>query len=121
MASCKTIPYWCNGSSRYAGIIQNRYESRNKLFEGYIAHLVTLFDKLFQMIIHDAVFPIAALAFDFTHLLGVILVMLAEHGEQCLVFHAHSQKGVTHFLCRYIIVMVANFLIGFVDAYTDFV
>lgn len=54
-------------------------EYRSKLFEHDVAHLVSLLDKLREVFIHDAVFPVAAQAFEFADLLLVILVMLTEY------------------------------------------
>ena len=55
-------------------------ESRSKLFERNVADLIPLFDELREVFVNDAVFPIAAQAFEFADLLLVILVMLAEYG-----------------------------------------
>lgn len=57
-------------------------KSRSEFFEGYVTDVVALFDELGQVVVHGAVLPIAALAFDFADLFGVILVMLIEHGKQ---------------------------------------
>lgn len=65
-------------------------ECRSKFFECDVADLVPLFDELHEVFIHDAVFPIAAQAFEFADLLLVILVVLAKYGEQCLVVHTQS-------------------------------
>ena len=65
-------------------------ECRSKLFQRNTTGLVPLFDELREVFVNDAVFPIAAQAFEFADLLLVILVMLTEYGEQCLVVHAQS-------------------------------
>ena len=51
----------------------------SKLFECDVADLVPLFDELREVFANDAVFPIAAQAFEFADLLLVILVVLAEY------------------------------------------
>ena len=70
--------------------LEVRDECRSKLFERNVADLIPLFDELREVFVHDSVFPIAAQAFEFADLLLVILVMLAEYGEQRLVVHAQS-------------------------------
>ena len=70
--------------------LEVRDECRSKLFERNVADLVPLFDELREVFIHGTVFPIAAQAFEFADLLLVILVMLAEYGEQRLVVHTQS-------------------------------
>ena len=60
--------------------LEVRDERRSKLFERNVADLVSLFDELREVFVNDAVFPIAAQAFEFADLLLVILVMLAEYG-----------------------------------------
>ena len=55
-------------------------ECRSELFQRNITGLVSLFDELREVFVNDAVFPIAAQAFEFADLLLVILVMLAEYG-----------------------------------------
>lgn len=80
-----------------------------------------MLDELRQIIVCGAVFPIAALAFHLADLLGVILVVLPEHGKERLVVLSHALKGVANLFGGNIIVLVANFLICFCDTETDFV
>ena len=70
--------------------LEVRDECRRKLFECDVADLIPLFDELREVFVHDAVFPIAAQAFEFADLLLIILVMLAEYGKQRLVVHAQT-------------------------------
>lgn len=95
-----------------------RDECRGKLAQGDVAHLVALSDELRQMVIDGAVFQVAAHAFHFSYHLGVVLIMLLEHGKQGLVVLSQSQIGVAYFLCRDIAVRVAYFLICTVYAHT---
>ena len=98
--------------------LEIRNERRGKLAQGDVAHLVALSDELRQMVIDGAVFQVAALAFHFSYHLGVVLIMLLEHGKQGFVVLPQSQIGVAYFLCRDIAVRVAYFLICTVYAYT---
>ena len=70
--------------------LEVRDKCRRKFFKRNVADLVPLFDELREVFVNDAVFPIAAQAFEFADLLLVILVMLAEYGEQCLVVHTQT-------------------------------
>ena len=92
-----------------------------QLSQGDVAHLVTLLDELRQMVIHHAVFPVAALALHLTHLFRIVLVVLLEHGQQGLVVLPQTQIGVAHLLRRDIPVGVAHLLIRLVDAKPYFV
>lgn len=96
-------------------------ERRSKLFKGNIADFVPLLDELREVLVNDAVFPIAAQAFEFAYLLFVILVVLSEYGNQRFMVHAQPQIGVADFLGGYIVVAVGDLLIGSVDAHADFI
>ena len=68
------------------------------------------------MVVHHAVFPVAALALHLADLFGIVLVVLLENGKQGLVVLSQTQVGVAHLLSRDISVGVAHFLIRLVDA-----
>ena len=67
-----------------------RDESGRKLFQRYITDLIALLDELFQMLVHDAVFPIAPQALYLAYLLFVILIVLTEYCQQCFMIHSHT-------------------------------
>jgi hypothetical protein len=73
------------------------------------------------VVIHGAVFPIAAQAFELAHLLFVIFVMLPEYRQQRFMVHTQSQIGVTHFLGGYIVIPVGDLPVGLIDTHTDFI
>ena len=60
--------------------LEVRDERRGKLAQGDVTHLVALLYELRQVVIDGAVFPIAALALHLAHHLGIVLVVLPEHG-----------------------------------------
>lgn len=70
--------------------LEVRDKCRGQLFQRDVADLVPLLDELREVFVNDAVFPIAAQAFEFAYLLLVILVMLTEYGEQRLIVHAQT-------------------------------
>lgn len=98
--------------------LEVRDERRGKLAQGDVAHLVALADELRQVVIDGAVLPVAALALHLAHHLGVVLVVLPEHGKQRLVVLSQAQIGVAYLLRRDITVRVAHLLISLVDADT---
>lgn len=98
--------------------LEVRDECRRKFAQGDVAHLVALSDKFRQMIIYGTVFQVAALALHLANHLGVVLVVLPEHGKQGLVVLPQSEIGVAYLLRRYITVRVAHLLISLVDADT---
>ncbi len=80
-----------------------------------------MFDEFFQVVVNGAILPITALAFHFTDLFGIILIMPTEYGKQSLMVLSHTQECVSDFLGRHITISIHNFLISLVDTDSDFI
>ena len=72
-------------------------ECRGQLTQGNIAYLAAMLDEFFQIVVNGALLPITALAFHFTDLFGIILIMPAEYGEQSFMVLSHTQKAFLTF------------------------
>ena len=91
-------------------------ECRGEFFKRNVFHLITLFDKLLQMLVNHSVFPIATLAFHLPNKIGIVFVVLTEYCKKGLVVHPHTKIGITHFLCCDIAILITYILISLIDA-----
>lgn len=98
--------------------LEVRDERGGKLTQCDVTRLIALLDELGQMAVYGAVFQITSLALHLAHHLGIVLVVLLEHGKQGLVVLSHAQIGVAHLLCGNITVGVTHLLICLVDTDT---
>lgn len=97
-------------------------ESRGKLFQGDVLHMVADVEELLHVLVNGAVLQQRAFGFHAClHLLLVVLVVLAEHLHQRVVAVFQSEKGVLHLLRRDEVVTLHDFLIMPVDAYPHLV
>ena len=97
-------------------------ESRGKLFQGYVLHMVADGEELLQVLVNYTVLFQCTLGFHACfHLFLIVLVVLAEHLHQRVVAVFQSEKGVLHLLRRDEVVTLHDFLIMPVDAYPHLV
>jgi hypothetical protein len=97
-------------------------ESRGKLFQSDVFHMVSDVEELLQMLVNDTVLFQCTFCFHACfHLLLVVFIMPAEHLHQRVVAVFQSEKGVLYLLRRDKVVTLHDFLIVPVDAYPHLV
>ena len=97
-------------------------ESRGKLFQGDVLHMVADVKELLQVLVNDTVLLQCTFGFHAClHLFLIVLVVPAEHLHQRVVAVFQSEKGVFHLFRRDEVVTLHDFLIVPVDAHPHLV